>query len=105
MAPSSSRSPRGSGTGTREILPKLARNNLCPLATIPRHECGQRVANLRPETPLCPTPMPLRSSSGSTLLPRTSENTYYQHFALCTVPVRGSGRSPDPRIGGNYTSV
>jgi hypothetical protein len=25
-----------------EMRPKLKRNNLCPLATNPRHECGQR---------------------------------------------------------------
>jgi hypothetical protein len=40
------------------FLRKLERNDLCLLATIPRHRCGQRVANPTPETPYSPTPMP-----------------------------------------------
>jgi hypothetical protein len=40
------------------FLRNFARNNLCSLVTIPRHERDQRVANLMPETPLSPTPIP-----------------------------------------------
>ena len=80
MAPSSSRSPRGSGTGTREILPKLARNNLQSLATNLRHECGQRGYIC---TQITAHPHPdLRKvrSTTATLLPRTSENFSSTHF-------------------------
>ena len=41
-----------------KILRKLRVSKSQPLATNPRHACDQRVANLTPETPYSPTPMP-----------------------------------------------
>jgi len=58
-----------------EILRKLERNNLCSLVTIPRHECGQRVANLMPETRSAPPRRHKTLPELGSLLPRTSENS------------------------------
>src|SRR5215212_3072992 len=82
------------------FLRKLECHNLCPLATIPRHRCGQRVYNCGQKPPVAPSRSPKPLSGRRSLQPRTSENSLTTHFALCTVPVRGSGRSPDPSSSG-----
>src|SRR5215204_7273365 len=81
------------------FLRKLERHNLCPLATIPRHRCGQRVYNCGQKTciapPRCPklpsTPDACYRELRRILLPRTPVNKdkkrgqgYYTlaHFCL-----------------------
>src|SRR5215213_8605411 len=64
------------------FLRKLERHNLCPLATIPRHRCGQRVYNCGQKPciapPRCPklpsTPDACYRELRRILIPRTSLN-------------------------------
>src|SRR5215203_6054729 len=56
------------------FLRKLERHNLCPLATIPRHRCGQRVYNCGQKPCIAPPRCPNPSSTPDACyreLPRT----------------------------------
>src|ERR687890_2271993 len=61
----------------REILRNRGRSKLQPLVTIPRNECVQPVYDCGQKPPVAGSRSPKPLSGRGSLLPRTSENSYF----------------------------